>query len=111
MTNSWTLSIASIAIVESWRPDAVTGTDNSIGTETLIDTATGAPAVSAARKPGAPAVSLAAAVYLTPRQAAELIQVSEKTILRWSLEDALPARRPLLRTRRNRIPHRRRRAG
>jgi excisionase family DNA binding protein len=27
-------------------------------------------------------------VYLTPAQAAELLQVSEKTISRWSLEDA-----------------------
>jgi excisionase family DNA binding protein len=27
-------------------------------------------------------------VYLTPAQAAELLQVSEKTVSRWSLEDA-----------------------
>lgn len=50
------------------------------------------PAASVAGKPGpsssARPSAAALAVYLTPRQVAELIQVSEKTVLRWSLEDA-----------------------
>lgn len=41
-------------------------------------------AVSAAHEPA----ESAAPHYLTPAQVAELLQVCEKTVLRWSLEDA-----------------------
>jgi excisionase family DNA binding protein len=63
--------------------------------------ATPEPALELAREP----IKAAEPVYLTAVQAAELLQVDEKTVLRWSLQD--PSMPVLRRGRVVRFPHER----